>query len=66
MEVNNIKVFMYFIVKVDLNQPNCSRETNESKIECFFRSGCGYFKMYKSISCYVKKPSWESPMMIYF
>lgn len=36
-----MKLFMYFklIAKVYLNQPNCSRETNESKIEYYFGEG---------------------------
>lgn len=43
MKVNDMKLFMYFklIAKVYLNQPNWSRETNESKIEYLFWRGCG-------------------------
>ena len=43
MKVNDMKQFMYFrlIAKVYPSQPNCSRETNESKIEYLFRAGCG-------------------------
>lgn len=52
MKVNDMKLFIYFklIAKVYLNQPNCSRETNESKIEKFCRRGGDkYFKIY--VSC---------------
>lgn len=54
MKVNDTKLFMYFKLsaKVYLNQPNCSKETNESKIEYLFGvggAGGKYFKIY--VSC---------------
>lgn len=43
MKVNDMKLFMYFklIVKVEQNQPICSRQTNKSRIEFLFRRGYG-------------------------